>query len=89
MSTVEERIASLEARADAMADLRSLIAEFRNETCRRFDETYGRFDAVDQRADRHFLYLDQKIDRQFAWIVGTQIALLLAVVGALAGAYYR
>lgn len=82
MPTVDKRLASLEARVDAMADLRSLITEFR-------DEVYRRFEAVDQKADRHFLYLDQKVDRHFTWIVGTQLALLLAVVGALVGAYYR
>jgi hypothetical protein len=28
--------------------------------------------------------LDQKVDRQFIWTVGIQVAVLLAVVGALA-----
>jgi hypothetical protein len=93
MPTVEERLASLEARVDATGDLKSLMTDLRADTNRQFvelrEDLNRRFEALDQKGDRHFLYLDQKIDRQFTWIVGTQLALLLAVVGALAGAYYR
>jgi len=39
--------------------------------------------------DRRFTTLDDKADRHFSWLVGTQVALLLAVVGALVGSYYR
>ena len=37
-----------------------------------------RFQAFDVREDRHF-----------TWIVGMQMTLMLAVIGAMVGAYYR
>ena len=107
MPTVEERLASLEARADAMADLRTAITDLRGDTNRQFTELRGdmnrqftevrddmnrRFDDVSRRFDdvnRRLASLDQKGDRHFTWMVSTQVALLLAVVGALVGAYYR
>jgi hypothetical protein len=61
----------------------------REDMNRQLLDVRGDMKALDQKADRHFMYLDQKTDRQFTWLVGTQLALLLAVVGALVGAYYR
>jgi len=111
MPTVEERLASLEARVDAMAGLRTAITDLRDDTNRQFTDLRSdmnrqfadvRGDSnrqfIDLRGDmnRRFIEmrgdvkaLDQKVDRQFIWLVGTQLALLLAVVGALLGAYYR
>jgi hypothetical protein len=54
------------------------FAEARGDMNRRFMEMRGDVKA-----------LDQKVDRQYIWLVATQLALLLAVVGALLGAYYR
>lgn len=71
MPTVEERLASLEARMDAMVDVRTAITDLRRDM------------------NRRLAALDQKGDRHFAWMASTQVALLLAVVGALVGAYYR
>jgi hypothetical protein len=39
--------------------------------------------------NRRLVALDEKGDRHFTWMVGTQIGVLLAVIGALVGAYYR
>ena len=39
-----------------------------------------RFDAVDRRFDA----LDGKMDRQFRWLVGMQVTMLLAIVATLA-----
>ena len=36
-----------------------------------------------------FRRLEQKVDRHFMWLVGIQVAGLIAVIGALAGAYAR
>jgi hypothetical protein len=55
----------------------------------RFGEVYNRFAELDQKLDRRFGDLDRKVDRQFTWLVGTQVAVLLAMVGALIGAFYR
>ena len=89
MPTIEERLASLETRMDAMAELRIMIAELRGDMNRQFVEfrgdVNGRFDDVNRRLST----IDEKGDRHFTWMVSTQVALLLAVVGALVGAYYR
>ena len=106
MPTVEERLASLETKVDAMSDVRNLITEFREfrgDVNGRFVDINGRFGDVNRQLtelredmNRRFIEmrgdvktLDQKGDRQFIWLVGTQLALLFAVVGALLGAYYR
>lgn len=136
MPTVDERLASLEARMDALPELRNLITELRGDMNAQFADVRGNMNArftdlrtemnarfIELRADmsvrsadvntrfvdvnarltdwredmnrrfdevsRRFAALDQKGDRHFHWMVSTQVALLLAVVGALVGAYYR
>jgi hypothetical protein len=88
---------------DAMSDLRSLVAELRGDMNDRFTEVNGRltelradmnsrFGGVDRRfdgVDGRLAALDQKGDRHFTWLVSTQVAVLLAVIGALLGAYYQ
>ena len=39
--------------------------------------------------DARFASLDEKLDRQVSRLLGMQVAVLLAVVSALAGAYFR
>jgi hypothetical protein len=56
---------------------------------RQFAEVRTDMKGTDQKVDRLFLYLDQKTDRQFTWLVGTQLTVLLAVIGALVTAYFR
>ena len=63
---------------------------------RRFEEMDRRFEGLNSKVDRLFLGLDTKIDgvdtsldakssRQFFWLVGIQVAVLVSVVGALVG----
>lgn len=59
----------LAARIDA---LDQKVDRFRDELASRIDALAARIDA-----------LDQKVSRQFVWSVGIQIAVLLAIVGAL------
>jgi hypothetical protein len=42
-----------------------------------------KFEAFRDRTDARFDALDDKISRQFLWIVGIQITTLVAVVGAV------
>jgi tetrahydromethanopterin S-methyltransferase subunit G len=56
----------------------------------------GRIDALDEKVDRfrdelsgRIDALDQKVSRQFLWLMGVQVTVLLAVVGALIGALLR
>lgn len=78
MPTVEERLISLEARVDAMSDLRILIAELRGDMNRRFDDVNRRVGA-----------LDTKVDRHFVWLMGMMVTGFITVIGALVGVVYR
>jgi hypothetical protein len=49
----------------------------------------ARFTELDQKFEARFTGLDQKVDRHFTWLVGIQTAVLVSVVGALVGAYFR
>jgi hypothetical protein len=100
MSSIEERLASLEARVDAMTELRTLIADMRSDMNRQFGEIRGDITALrgdmyrqvtELRGDmnRRIDTLHARHDRHFTWLVGLQMALMVAVVGALIGAYYR
>lgn len=42
-----------------------------------------RCEAIEAKIDRRFEALDIKMSRQFAWIVGVQVTILLAVVAAV------
>ena len=56
---------------------------------RRFEQIDHRFAELQGQMNQRFDAVDQKIDRHFTWLVGIQVAVLVAVVGALAGSYYR
>ncbi len=47
--------------------------------------TIARIEALDQRLTGRIEALDQKVSKQFIWLVGIQIMVLLAVIGALLG----
>ena len=56
------------------------------------DELASRIEALDHKVDRRFETvdqkigtLDQKLSRQFLWTLSVQVAVLLAVIGALVG----
>ncbi len=125
MATVEERLASLEARMGKMDDLQTLmaalredlnrgfthvreelvrqredvtleLAQAREDTARQFAQmrddmsrqfTQVREDMAEIRADMRGRF--EQVDRRFTWVLGVQMALMLAVIGALLGAYVR
>lgn len=89
MPSVEERLAYLEGQvsehAHAFGDLRASIRQLEHRMDLRFDGMERRFEAVDRRfgvIDHRFEGLDQKVSRQFVWLVGIQVSTLIAVVGA-------
>ena len=43
-----------------------------------------RFEAMEQRVDQRLDRLDDKMSRQFFWVVGIQITTVLAMTGAIA-----
>jgi tetrahydromethanopterin S-methyltransferase subunit G len=70
-----------------------LISE---EHSRGYAEIRERLTFLDQKVDRfreelaaRIDALDQKVSRQFIWLVGIQITVLVAVVGALIAALFR
>jgi len=91
-----------EMRADMngrLTELRTDMNRRFEQVDRRFEQVDHRFEQVDRRfeqverrgeqTDGRFLALESKIDRHFTWIVGIQMALMLAIIGAMFGAYYR
>lgn len=96
--TLEERVAYLEGKVEehsrGFAELREMVIHldqkvdrFREELAGRIDaldqRLSGRIEALDQRLGSRIDALDQKISTYFTWLVGIQVAVLLAVVGAL------
>jgi len=76
MPTLEERVAYLEGQVSehshTLIDIRDSIRQLE----RRCE---GRFDTVDRRIEG----LEDKMSRQFSWLVGIQVTTLVAIVGAL------
>jgi uncharacterized coiled-coil protein SlyX len=76
MPAVEERVARLEGRvteiSEVLADLRAAVRHLEQ-----------RMDHFEQRMNARFDALDQKMSRQFVWLVGIQITSLLTVVATL------
>jgi len=98
--TLEERVAYLEGKVEEQSrlgsELREMVAHLDQKVDRFREELSGRIDALDQKVDRfreelsgRIDALDQKVSRQFLWLVGLQVTVLLAVVGALIGALFR
>ena len=96
MPTLEERVASLEAKVETMSDLRSVIGELRADMNRQFGELRGdmnaRFVLIEHRftdVDGRIGLLDAKVDRQFLWLMGMMLTGFTAVIAALIGVVYR
>jgi chromosome segregation ATPase len=90
--------------ADRLTFLDQKVDRFREELAARIDaldqrlsgriealdqRLSGQIEALDQRLSGRIEALDQKVSRQFIWLVGIQIAVLIAVVGALTAALFR
>jgi uncharacterized coiled-coil protein SlyX len=94
MPTLDERVAFLEGtvteNGKRVDELRALVVQLDARVDKRL-----RFDTVDRRFvehDRRFSVieaqigaLDRKMSRQFQWLMGTLVALLIAVVSTLLG----
>ena len=78
MPTVDERLASLEVKVEAIADLRALLLEMRAEMNQRFGQ-------IDQR----FAQIDAKVDRNFVWATGMMLTGFISVIGALVGIAFQ
>ena len=89
MPTVEERLAYLEGRAGdqtaATADLRTSITELRSEVRDLRSEMNSGFTALRSEMNRRF----EAVDVKFTWLMGIQVAMLVTVLGAVVGFYFR
>ena len=83
MATLEERVAFLEGQVSeqshAMLEMRDAVRNLERRMDARFDAVDRRFDAVERRSDG----LDDKLSRQFVWLVGMQVTTLVAIVSAV------
>jgi hypothetical protein len=79
--TVGEHTQSFADLQHAMGDLRTGLTDLRTDMHARFAHVDTRFVQVDQRL--------AQMDARLVWLVGTQFAVLLAVIAALSSAYYR
>jgi uncharacterized coiled-coil protein SlyX len=93
MPTVEERLSHLEGRvaeqASMFTELRESIRHLEHRMDAGFQQIERRFEAIDRRfeaMDAKLTALDQSGSRQFAWLAGMMVTLLIAVVGALLAA---
>jgi uncharacterized coiled-coil protein SlyX len=92
-NTLEERVVYLEGKVEehsrGYADIRERLTFLDQKVDRFREELAARIDALDQRLSGRIDALDQKVSRQFIWLVGIQITVLVAVVGALIAALFR
>lgn len=72
MGTLPERVSYLEGKVEEQSQTFSAIRDLLGEINRRIDRLEQRLDA-----------LEDRMSRQFLWLVGIQITTLLAVVGAV------
>jgi len=87
MPTLEERVAYLEGQvsehAHTLVEIRDSIRELERRFDARFDQLGRRFETRFNVGDRRFEGLDDKMARQFTWVVGIQVTTLVAIVSAL------
>ena len=90
MQSIEERVAYLEGQvseqANALLEVRDSVRSLETRMDSRFEAVDRRFEAVDRRfdtVDRRIDGLDDKVSRHFVWLVGIQVTILVAIVGAL------
>jgi len=96
VASLEERVTIVEAQSDAharaidglrieMAAMRTEMADLRRDMVAGDAALRSEITELRGEMSRRFDMMDQK----FLWLAGTQVGILLAVVGALAGALYR
>jgi uncharacterized coiled-coil protein SlyX len=72
-----------------VGELRGSVNELRGSVNQLRTELHGSITDLRGEMNRRFERLEDRLDRRVTWLVGTQVALLLAVVGALAAPYFR
>lgn len=87
MSTLEERVAYIEGQMAEQSHAFGSLNESVARLDRRMEESVARLDQriqrFDQRMEGRFIALEEKVSRHFLWMVGIQITILMAVLGAV------
>jgi hypothetical protein len=81
-----------ELRSDANRRLDAVTAqvgELRSDTSRGLGAVTGQIGELRSDMNRRFPASDMKADRHFTWVVGIQMTIMLAILGAMVSAYYR
>ncbi len=89
MPTIDERLVALEAKVEAIADLRYQFAELRSDVNARFTEMNARITELRDDVNRRIGALDAKVDRHFVWLMGMMVTGFITVIGALVGVVNR
>lgn len=83
MPTTDERLAYLEGRFEehsgSVATIRGDFAAVRSDV----QDVRRHVATLDERISARIETLDSKMSRQFTWIVGIQVVMLIALIGAL------
>ena len=96
---LDERVAALEGRMTEQSQTLEFFRDAIGRIEQRFIAVDQRFTALEQRMDARFAQIDarfvqvdarfdrleDKMSRQFLWIVGIQVTTLIAIVGSLIG----
>ena len=82
-----EAIRQLDGRIVALDEkLDRRLSEVEHKFDPRLDTVDQKIDLLDHRLDQRLVRLEDKTSRQFLWILGVQVAVLIAVISAFAGA---
>ena len=85
MPTLDERVAYLEGRTEdhtgAVSEIRNDVRDLRSEV----RDLRGEINKLRDEMNRRFEAMEQKIDRNFTWGIGIQLASVVAIVAALLG----
>jgi hypothetical protein len=96
MPSLEERVAYLEGKVEeqtgGFGESRRLIGAMDQRMIgmeARFDARFSQVDVRFAQIDARFDRLEEKIDRHFTWLVGIQVAWMIAAIGAFASLFSR
>ncbi|HVZ22353.1 MAG TPA: hypothetical protein VG871_14875 [Vicinamibacterales bacterium] len=78
---LDERVARIEGRMTEQ----SKTLDFFRDAMNRIDGRFAQMDARFAQVDVRFDHLEDKMSRQFVWLVGIQVTTLLAMIGGLLG----
>ena len=74
---------TFEEHSRGYGELREMMIHLDQKVDRFREELSHRIDSLDQRLTGRIDALDEKFSRYFLWMIGIQITILLAVIGAL------